>query len=62
MPFYFLFGLTALSMGLLTFFVNLKKSRKEQAAFLARENAVKERRASVISGSGSEDVERSKKL
>lgn len=50
LPFYFLFGLTALSLALLAFFVNLKKSRKEQAAFLARETAAKERRASIISG------------
>ena len=49
LPFYFLFGLTALSLCLLAFFVDLKKSRQEQAAFLKREEAVKERRASVIS-------------
>jgi len=50
LPFYFLFGLTLLSLVLLAFFVNLKKSRVEQEAFLQREKAVKERRASVISG------------
>lgn len=55
LPFYFLFSLTALSMGLLTFFVDLKKSRKEQAAFLAREAAAKERRASVVSGNHTYD-------
>ena len=49
LPFYFLFGLTLLSFLLLTFFVDLKKSRKEQAVFLEREAAVKQRRASVIS-------------
>ena len=49
LPFYFLFGLTALSLGLLAFFVDLKKSRKEQADYLAREQAVKVRRQSVVS-------------
>lgn len=49
LPFYFLFGITALSLGLLLFFLDLKKSRIEQATFLAREKAVKERRASVVS-------------
>ena len=55
LPFYFLFGLTALSLALLAFFVDLKKSRKEQAAFLDRENAAKERRASVVYGTDSSD-------
>lgn len=50
LPFYFLFGLTLLSLLLLAFFVDLKQSRKEQAAFLEREAAVKKRRASVVSG------------
>lgn len=50
LPFYFLFGLTLLSLLLLAFFVNLKKSRVEQAAFLEREAAIKKRRASVMSG------------
>ena len=49
LPFYFLFGLTLLSLILLAFFVDLKKSRKEQAAFLEREAAIKKRRASVLS-------------
>ncbi|KAK5072768.1 hypothetical protein LTS08_008249 [Lithohypha guttulata] len=49
LPFYFLFGLTALSLGLLAFFVDLKKSRKEQTAFLERENVARKRRASVLS-------------
>lgn len=49
LPFYFLFGLTLASCILLGFFIDLKKSRIEQAAFLAREQAVKDRRASVIS-------------
>lgn len=48
LPFYFLFGLTALALVLLLFFLDLKKSRKEQAEFLAKENAVKERRASLV--------------
>ncbi|CRG86877.1 Autophagy-related protein 22-1 [Talaromyces islandicus] len=37
MPFYFLFGLSLLSFGLLLFFVDLKKSRKEQEVFLEEE-------------------------
>jgi MFS family permease len=49
LPFYFLFGLTAFSLALLAFFVDLKKSRKEQTTFLERELAAKERRASLIS-------------
>ena len=48
LPFYFLFGLSCLSFGLLAVFVDLKKSRKEQDEFLAQEGAVKERRASVV--------------
>jgi MFS family permease len=54
LPFYFLFGLSLLSFCLLCFFVDLKKSRKEQERFLAKEKAAKERRASVISGQGIE--------
>jgi len=50
LPFYFLFGLTLLSLLLLAFFVNLKESRREQAAFLEREAAAKKRRASIVSG------------
>lgn len=49
LPFYFLAGISGLSLAMLMFFLDLKKSRKEQAEFLAREKAVKERRASVIS-------------
>ncbi|KAJ9603736.1 hypothetical protein H2200_011922 [Cladophialophora chaetospira] len=49
LPFYFLFGLSLLSFLLLFFFVDLKKSRREQERFLEREAAAKERRASVIS-------------
>ena len=48
LPFYFLFGLSILSMLLLAIFVDLKKSRREQEEFLAEERAAKERRASVI--------------
>ena len=48
LPFYFLFGLSLLSFGLLCFFVDLKKSRQEQERFLARERAAKERRASIV--------------
>jgi len=49
LPFYFLFGLSMLSFLLLFFFVDLKKSRREQEVFLAKEKAAKERRASIIS-------------
>jgi MFS-type transporter involved in bile tolerance (Atg22 family) len=49
LPFYFLFGLSVLSMLLLAIFVDLKKSRREQEEFLAEEKAAKERRASVAS-------------
>ena len=49
LPFYFLFGLSLISMLLLYFFVDLKKSRIEQDAFLREENRIKERRASIVS-------------
>lgn len=50
LPFYFLFGLSLLSFCLLFFFMDLKKSRREQERFLAKERAAKEkRRASIIS-------------
>ena len=52
LPFYFLLGLSILSMLLLAIFVDLKKSRKEQEEFLAEEKAAKERRASVVSEKG----------
>ena len=54
LPFYFLFGLSVVSMLLLTFFVDLKKSRKEQADFLEEERKVRERRASVLIDRGVE--------
>ena len=38
-PFYFLFGLSLVSFAGLAIFVDLKKSRKEQAEFLEREKA-----------------------
>lgn len=38
-PFYFLFGLSLASFIFLLFFVDVKKSRIEQAEFLERENA-----------------------
>lgn len=57
LPFYFLFGLSVLSMGLLMWFVDLKKSRKEQAEFLEEERAVRERRASVIATQRGEEVD-----
>lgn len=49
LPFYFLFGLSLVSMLLLYFFVDLKKSRIEQDAFLEEERRIKERRASIVS-------------
>ena len=48
LPFYFLFGISLASFCLLAFFVDLKKSRIEQEAFLAEERRAKERRASVV--------------
>lgn len=48
LPFYFLFGLTLLSLLLLAFFVDLKKSRIEQEKFLEDEKKVKERRATMV--------------
>ena len=49
LPFYFLFGLSLLSMLLLYFFVDLKKSRLEQDAFLEEERKAKERKGSIVS-------------
>lgn len=40
-PFYFLFGLSLVSFLLLLFFVDLKKSRVEQAMFLEEEAMAK---------------------
>ena len=48
LPFYFLTAVSFLSFGLLCFFVDLKKSRKEQALFLEQERIIKERRASAV--------------
>ncbi|KAI9877012.1 MAG: hypothetical protein M1830_005055 [Pleopsidium flavum] len=42
-PFYFLFGLSLLSFVLLILFVDLKKSRMEQAVFLKDERMLKEK-------------------
>ena len=42
-PFYFLFGLSLLSAGLLVAFLDLKKSRAEQARFLRDEELVREK-------------------
>ncbi|KAL2049363.1 hypothetical protein ABVK25_010373 [Lepraria finkii] len=42
-PFYFLFGLSLLSAGLLVAFLDLKKSRVEQARFLRDEELVREK-------------------
>jgi MFS-type transporter involved in bile tolerance (Atg22 family) len=52
-PFYFLFGLSLLSALGLAWFVDLGKSRVEQEAFLQREKALRDRRASVV-GEGDE--------
>ena len=41
-PFYFLFSLSSVSFALLTVFVDLKKSRVEQTAFLQKEKQSKE--------------------
>ena len=49
LPFYFLFALSVVSMGLIVVFVDLKKSRREQEVFLAEERRVREKRASIIS-------------
>lgn len=43
-PFYFLLGLTVLSGGVLVFFLDLRKSRIEQANFLEQEQLARERR------------------
>lgn len=48
LPFYFLFGLSVISMIILATFVDLKKSRIEQDKMLEEERQVKERRASVV--------------
>jgi len=42
-PFYFLFALSIVSFMFLLFFVDLKKSRVEQAEFLERERLAKKR-------------------
>lgn len=57
LPFYFLFGLSLLSFLLLYFFVDLKKSRREQEVFLAKEKAAKDRRASFVGFSPGRPVE-----
>lgn len=41
-PFYFLFSLSSVSFALLIVFVDLKKSRVEQTAFLQKEKQSKE--------------------
>lgn len=53
-PFYFLFSLSIVSTLLLVLFVDLKKSRVEQARFLENERILREKLAgSSIGGSGS---------
>ena len=50
-PFYFLFALSLASFLFLLFFVDVKKSRVEQAAFLERERIAKEKLKGRDSGS-----------
>jgi MFS-type transporter involved in bile tolerance (Atg22 family) len=50
-PFYFLFALSLASFLFLLFFVDVKKSRVEQAAFLERERIAKETLKGRDSGS-----------
>ncbi len=54
-PFYFLFGLSVVSFILLVFFVDLEKSRVEQAAFLVKEDEVAKRREEGLLGLGGAD-------
>ena len=56
-PFYFLFALALGSMLVLNLFVDLKKSRKEQEAFLEEERKTRERRKSIYVGDGIEEAE-----
>ena len=49
-PFYFLFALSVVSFLFLLFFVDVKKSRVEQAEFLERERAAKAK----LAGRGSQ--------
>ena len=61
-PFYFLFGLSSLSAGLLVLFLDLGRSRVEQEAFLMSEELVREKLAAVGGrgrrGSWSEDLKK----
>lgn len=50
-PFYFLFALSLASFLFLLFFVDVKKSRIEQAEFLERERLAKEKIRGAESGS-----------
>ena len=47
-PFYFLFALSLASFIFLVFFVDVKKSRIEQADFLERERAAKQKAAEKV--------------
>lgn len=53
-PFYFLFALSLASFLFLLFFVDVKKSRIEQAEFLERERIAKEKLKGRDSGSSLE--------
>lgn len=48
-PFYFLFGLSLVSFLFLLFFIDLKKSRREQDAFLEEEAEKRYKKDVVIS-------------
>ena len=52
-PFYFLFGLTVLSAGLLVLFLDLKRSRVEQERFLAEEELARAKRKFGVESVGS---------
>jgi len=54
-PFYFLTGLSAASFLVLVFFVDLKKSRKEQEAFLEQEEEARRNLEGISAGSAEDD-------
>ena len=58
-PFYFLFGLTIASFAFLVIFLDVEKSRVEQAEYLEKEAEVKAKIAERLgsSSSSSEDID-----
>lgn len=59
-PFYFLAGLSVVSCAVLVFGVDLGESRKEQEAFLAEEQRVREEKEAALAGEVSgEEIENS---